>query len=61
MAGQHISPEKTVMGFNKCCISSTVDKTDDMSWNGSEEDRNVRECEEDKDTDCEYGQSYTDW
>jgi hypothetical protein len=40
--GQHISPEMTVKGFKKCCISSTVDETDDdILWNGSEEDGNV--------------------
>jgi len=36
--------------------------TDDMLWNGSEEDGNVRrESEEDKDTDCEDGDSDTEW
>jgi hypothetical protein len=42
-------------GFKKCCISNAVDDThDDMLWNGSEEDRNVRGgCEEDEGTDCE--------
>jgi hypothetical protein len=36
---QCISPEVTVKGFKKCCISSVVDGTDDdMLWNGSEED-----------------------
>ena len=34
---------------------------DDMLWNGSEEDGDVRsECEEDEDTDCEDGDSDTD-
>jgi hypothetical protein len=34
----------------KCCVSSAVDETDDdMLWNGSEEDGNVRRVsEEDK-------------
>jgi len=47
-AWQHISPEVTVQGFKKCCISNAVDKTDDvMLWNGSEEDGNVgSECEQ---------------
>jgi hypothetical protein len=37
-------------------MSSLVDGTDDMLWNGLEEDRNVRcECEGDEDTDCEDG------
>ena len=30
-------------GFRKCCISNAMDGTDDdMLWNGSEEDGNVR-------------------
>jgi len=42
-AGQHISPEVTVKGFKKCCISSAVDGTDiGMLWNGSKEDGDVR-------------------
>jgi hypothetical protein len=33
----------TVKGFKRCCISNVVDGTeDDMLWNYSEEDRNVR-------------------
>jgi hypothetical protein len=52
MAWQHISPDMTVKGFKKCCISSAVDGTDDMLWNGSEEDGDVRsECEEDEGTE----------
>jgi len=53
----------TVKGFKKCCVSSAVDGTDDnMLWNGSEEDGNVRsECEEDEGTDCEDGDSDTGW
>ena len=52
-----------VKGVKKCCISNTVDGTDDdMLWNGSEEDEGVRsECEEDEGTDCEDGDSDTDW
>jgi hypothetical protein len=35
---KHISPEVTVMGFKKCCISNAVDGTDgDMLWDGSED------------------------
>ena len=43
---------RSVCKGKKCCISSAVDKTDDdMLWNGSEEDGNVRsEYEEDKHT-----------
>jgi hypothetical protein len=53
----------TVKGFKKCCISNAVDGTgDDILWNGGKEDGNVRrECEEDKGTDCEDGDSDTDW
>jgi hypothetical protein len=52
MAWQRISPEVTVQGFMKCCMSSAVDGTDD----------DVRsECEEDEGTDCEDGDSDTDW
>jgi len=33
-----------------------------MLWNSSEEDRNIRkECQEDESTDCEDGDSNTDW
>ena len=35
---------------------------DDMWWNGSEEDGNIRrECEEDEGTDCKHVDSDTDW
>jgi hypothetical protein len=52
-----------VKGCKKCCISSAVDLTnDDMLWNGSEEVGDVRsECETDEGTDCEDGDSDTDW
>jgi hypothetical protein len=61
MAWQCISPEVILKGFKKCCISSAVDGTDDV-LNESEEDGNVRsECEEDEQTDCEDGDSDTDW
>jgi len=36
-----ISPEVTVKGFNKCCMSTALDETD-ILWNGSEEDGYVR-------------------
>ena len=62
-AWHHISPEVTVKGFKKCCVSNEMDGTDsDMLWNGSEEDGNVRsEREEDEGTDCEVGDSDNDW
>ena len=62
-AWQHISPEVTVKGFKKCCISTAVDETDDkMLWNGSEDEGNARsECEEDGDINCvEGGSDHTD-
>jgi hypothetical protein len=41
MTWQHSSPEVTVKGFKKGCISNAMDETDDnMLWNGSEEDGN---------------------
>jgi len=46
---QCISPEVTMKGLKKCCMSSAVDG-------------NVRsQCEEDKGTDCEDRDSDTDW
>ena len=56
-----IPPNVTVKGIKKCC--SVVDGTDDdMLSNGSEEDGNVRSvCEEDEGTDCEDGDSYSNW
>ena len=55
-AWQHISPEVTIKEFKRCCISNAVNGTDDdMLWN-------VRsECEEGESTDCEDGDSDTDW
>jgi len=55
-AWQSISPEVTVKGFQKCCLSSILDDIDyDKLWNDGKEDGNVRrECEdEDSDTDWE--------
>ena len=55
-AWQHISPGMTVKGFKKCCICNAVDGTDeDMLWNVSSE------CEEDEGTDCEDGDSDSNW
>ena len=63
MAWQHVSPKMLVKGVKKYFIFNAVDETaDNMLWNGNEEDRNVRsECEEDEGTDCEDGESDTDW
>jgi hypothetical protein len=60
-AWQCISPEMIVQGVKKCHTSNTMDETDDMLWNSSEDDGNVRsECEKDEGTDCEGGDSNTD-
>ena len=50
-------------GFNKCCMSNAMDETDDGKlWNGCKEDGNVSsECRGDEGTDCEDGDSDTDW
>ena len=63
MAWYCISPEVTVKFFKMCCISNTINETDDdMSWNVSEEIGNVRsEREEDEGSDCEGGDSDIDW
>jgi len=53
-AWQHISLEVTGKGFKMCCISTGMGRSDDdMLWNGSEEDGNVKksECEEDEGTE----------
>jgi hypothetical protein len=58
MAWQHISPEVIVKGFKKCCISKIWDEADDMLWNGSEEEGNVKSyCVENEGIDCEVGNS----
>jgi hypothetical protein len=42
-AWHSISPEVTVKGFKMCCLTNTVDELDDdMLWNGSKGDGNVR-------------------
>jgi hypothetical protein len=53
MAWQCTSPEVTVKGFKTYCIYSTMDETDDVLWNDSEEIGKMRsECEEYEGTDC---------
>jgi len=43
MTRQCISPEMTVEGLKKCCVSIAMDGADDdMLWNGSDEHGNVR-------------------
>jgi len=63
MAWQRTSLEAIVKSFKKCCMSSAVDRTGgDMLWNGSKEDGNVKcKCVRDEGTDCEDGDSDTDW
>jgi len=66
-AWQHISPEVSVNGFKKCCISNAVDGTEyDVLQNDSEDERGVRSvcvcvCEEDEGTDYDNGESDTEW
>jgi hypothetical protein len=62
-AWQNISPEDTVKGFKKCCITNAMDGTDDdMLWNGSKENEDIkRKCEGDVGTACEGEDSDTDW
>jgi len=62
MGWQHISPEVSVKGFMKFCISSAMDETsDDMLWDSSIEAGNVRNgCDEDEGTGCEDGDGDTD-
>jgi len=55
-----MAPKMIVKGHKEGCTSNDMDRTDDMLWNDSE-DRNVPEYEEDEDTDCEDGDSDTDW
>jgi len=60
MAWQYTSPEVTVSSFKKCCMFNGSD--DGMLWNDSEEEVDVRrKCEEDEETDCQDGDSVTDW
>ena len=49
--------------FEKCCLSSAMHGTiDDMLWNGSEENGNVRsECEKYASSEYEDGDSGADW
>jgi hypothetical protein len=63
MALQHISPEVAVKDLNKSCTSNAMDGADDnMLWDGREDDGNVRsEGKEGEGTDCEDGDSDTDW
>jgi hypothetical protein len=62
MEWQRFSPEMILKGFKKCCISTAVDKTDNTLWNGGEKDGNVRsKYGEHESTDCEDGESDTDW
>jgi len=47
------------VGNNGMAVDGT---NNDMLWNGSEEDGNVRhECEKDEGTDCDDGHSDTNW
>jgi hypothetical protein len=61
MAYQYISPEVTVNGYIKCCISNAVDGTDAVLWNDSAEGGSVKnEYKEREGTDCEGADSDSD-
>ena len=49
-------------GFQKCCISSAVDETDnDKLWNGGKEDGNVRSEFENGDSDTDLDKYVFPW
>jgi hypothetical protein len=50
-AWQSTSPQVTVKGFKKCCISNAVEGSDVEMWNASEDESN----------ECEDGDNDTDW
>ena len=59
MAWQHISPEVIVKCFKKWCASNAVDETD-VFWHVCAEDGNAK-CEDNEGTECEDGDSDSDW
>jgi hypothetical protein len=59
-AWHFISPAVTVQGFKKYSTFNAVDGTDDVLWNGSEEHGNVT-SKRDEATDCDDGDSDTEW
>jgi hypothetical protein len=63
MSWHCFSLEVTVKVFKRCCTFSAVEETDDdMLWNDREKVGKVRsEFEESEVTDCEDGDSDTDW
>jgi hypothetical protein len=51
-----------VKGYKECCTSNAMDGThDNMMWNDSEDGNVRRKYDEDEGTDCEDGDSDTDW
>jgi len=62
MAWQYISSEMSVKGFKMCCMSNVADEIDDdMFWNGKWSHSQCLFLTEDEGTDCEDGDSVTDW
>jgi hypothetical protein len=59
MAWQHISPDVTVKGFKKCCLSNALDGTNEICLEEDGDDRG--EWEKDEGTVCEDGKSGADW
>jgi hypothetical protein len=41
MTWHHISPGVTMKGFKTCCTFNSMDRTNDMLWNGTEEDGDI--------------------
>ena len=60
---QHISPEIIVKGLRQCCISNTMDVTDENSCGMTVKMMgNVRsQFTEDEGTGCEDGNNDNDW
>jgi len=59
-AWQCISPELTVKGFKKCCISKAVDETDEM-WNDTQDGDDRSGYKDEISTNCADGDNNTDW
>ena len=52
----------SVKGFKMCCMSNVADEIDDdMFWNGKWSHSQCLFLTEDEGTDCEDGDSVTDW
>jgi hypothetical protein len=61
MAWQCIISPKVTVSFEKCCIPSAMDKISDDMLRMAVNRIGILECEDNKGTDCEEGESDTDW